>query len=153
VTAVVRRGRRTRSDRGSVLLLVPAGILIVVALGAMAVNAAVIFQGERRAANIANSVANDLATLALDSAHFRDAGAYRLSPDLGAAAHSVRAVALANADGSFVDGSLSISVVAVTPEQIQVTVSGSVEPLWNAPGLGGLVHVEAVAFASAAPAG
>ncbi len=148
---VARRRRSDRSDRGSVLLLVPAGILIVVALGAMAVNAAVIFQGERRAANIANSVANDVATLALDSAHFRDTGTYRLSSDVGAAAESARAVALASADGSFVAGTLSISVVAVTPQQVQVTVSASVEPLWNAPGLGGLVRVEAIAFASAAP--
>jgi len=50
-------------DAGSVLLLMPAAVLIVVVLGAIAVDAAVVYLGERQAADLATSVANDAAAL------------------------------------------------------------------------------------------
>lgn len=58
-----------RSDGGSVLLLMPAAVLIVMVLGAVAVDAAVVYLGERQASDLAASVANDAAAL-LDEARF-----------------------------------------------------------------------------------
>jgi len=132
-----------------VLLLVPAGVLIVIALGAMAVNAALLFQGERRAANVASSVANDVATLALDVDYFRAEGEYRLLGDVSSASETAVAVALASSDGSFVTGSLQVSVVLVTPQEVRVTVTAQVEALWNAPGLPRVTTVGASATATA----
>ncbi len=131
------------------LLLVPAGVLIVIALGAMAVNAALLFQGERRAANVASSVANDVATLALDVDYFRAEGEYRLQGDVSSASEAAVSVAMASSDGSFVPGSLQVSVVLVTPQEIRVTVTAQVEALWNAPGLPRVTTVEASATATA----
>lgn len=69
-----------RSERGSVLLLMPAGILVVVLLGSIAVDFAIAFLGEREVASLATSAANDAATAAVDEAHLRATGEFRLDP-------------------------------------------------------------------------
>lgn len=69
-----------RSARGSVLLLMPAGILVVVLLGSIAVDFAIAFLGEREVASLATSAANDAATAAVDEAHLRATGEFRIDP-------------------------------------------------------------------------
>lgn len=69
-----------RSERGSVLLLMPAGILVVVLLGSIAVDFAIAFLGEREVASLATSAANDAATAAVDEAHLRATGEFRIDP-------------------------------------------------------------------------
>ncbi len=69
-------------ERGSVLLLVPAGVLIVLVLASIAVDFAVAFLGEREVASLASHAANDAVTAALDEAHLRDTGEFRLDPAL-----------------------------------------------------------------------
>ena len=72
---MVRRG-----ERGSALMLVPAGVLILVALAAMTVDSARAFQAKRELADVAASLANDLATeaLVLDSEEFSTTGRLRV---------------------------------------------------------------------------
>lgn len=54
--------RRRRADVGSVLLLMPAALLLVVGLGAIAIDATLTFQAQREAVGDAQSIAHDLAS-------------------------------------------------------------------------------------------
>jgi len=72
-------------ERGSALLLMPAAVLVMIVLGAFAVDAAVVFLAEREVANLAAGIANDIAGAALDREDFY-AGAggdrdVRIDPD------------------------------------------------------------------------
>lgn len=57
---------RCCGERGSVLMLVPAGILVLLCLAAIAVDGAIIFAAERDLANRTAAVAGDLANMAVD---------------------------------------------------------------------------------------
>lgn len=57
-------------ERGSVLLLVPAGVLVLVVLGAVAVDFALAFLGQRELTGAAAAAANDAATAGLSDAAF-----------------------------------------------------------------------------------
>lgn len=73
------RGRHP--DRGSVLMLVPAGVLVLLMLGAMAVDSAVGFMAQRELSSLAAGVANDVAGAALsDPAFYQESGAIRIDP-------------------------------------------------------------------------
>jgi Tfp pilus assembly protein PilX len=63
--------RRLRSQQGNTLLLMPAGLLVLLILAAIAVDAAVLFLGQRRISDLAASVAQD-AVAAVDEARFYD---------------------------------------------------------------------------------
>ena len=52
---------RVRRSRGSVLMLMPAAVLIVLLLGAIAVDSAIVYLRQRQAENIAFDAANDAA--------------------------------------------------------------------------------------------
>ena len=60
---------RLRSQQGNTLLLMPAAVLVLFILAAVAVDAAVLFLGQRRVADLAASVAQD-AVAAVDEASF-----------------------------------------------------------------------------------
>lgn len=74
------RVTRRAPDRASVLMLMPAGVLVVLLLGAIAFDMSLLFLRQRQAASVAADVANDLATLALDEPHYRATGEFRLDP-------------------------------------------------------------------------
>lgn len=77
---------RPRSQRGSVLMLVPAGVLVLVILGSIAVDSAIAFLGQRQLVDLASAVANDAATAALSQpAFYRTDGGPRIEIDGGAA--------------------------------------------------------------------
>src|SRR5690606_36454066 len=57
---------RRRGQRGSVLMLMPAAVLIVLALGSLAVDRAVVFGAQRDLINTAQAAANDAVTLGID---------------------------------------------------------------------------------------
>lgn len=67
---------RHRCDQsGSVLMLVPAGILVLLILAAIAIDGALVLMAQRDLANRAAAVSNDLAVAALsDGALYRDGG-------------------------------------------------------------------------------
>ncbi len=74
------RGRRRRGDRGSVLMLMPAAVLIVVLLGALAVDQAVVFGGQRELVTAAQRAANDAVALGVAVDDLRADGVVRLDP-------------------------------------------------------------------------
>jgi Flp pilus assembly protein TadG len=69
-----------RRERGSVLLLVPAGVLIVLILGSIAVDFSIAFLGEREVSSLAAAAANDAAAAGVDLEHLRETGEFRLDP-------------------------------------------------------------------------
>lgn len=70
-----RRSRaKARAERGSVLMLMPAAVLIMVVLGALAVDSAVIFGAQRDLVATAQAAANDAASLGVDIDRLRGDG-------------------------------------------------------------------------------
>lgn len=67
-------------ERGSVLALMPAAVLVFIALGSLAVDSALTYLGERQVANIASSIANDAATLGIDVVHLYGTGEVVVDP-------------------------------------------------------------------------
>ena len=63
-----------RPESGSVLMLVPSGILVLLVLGAIAVDSAVVFLAQRDLANRTAAAANDLASGAVDDVSFYQGG-------------------------------------------------------------------------------
>jgi hypothetical protein len=68
-------------DRGSVLLLMPAGVLVVLALGAITVDLAIVHLAERDLITAATDAANDGATAGLDLERYRLTGSFELDPE------------------------------------------------------------------------
>lgn len=74
----VRRCRRLVDDEGgSTLLMYPFAILIVFALGAIAIDGAVLFQAHRQAVDVASGLASDISSL-VDEQAFADDGTIRI---------------------------------------------------------------------------
>ncbi len=76
------RSRVTRAsgDRGSILMLMPAAILIVLVLGAIAVDMSVIYLAKHELIDAASAAANDAATVGLNEASLRVGSGYSLDP-------------------------------------------------------------------------
>ena len=135
-------------ERGSVLMLLPAGILVVLLLGAIAFDLSVVFLRQRQASSLAVDVANDLATAALDEVAFRADGTYRIDHE--------RAEALA---GAFLGASdlrkdLDLVEVDVTgPDTVEVRIVLHVDYVFARaiPGTSDGTSVEASATATAVP--
>ena len=62
-------------------MLMPAGALIVLLLGAIAFDLSLVFLRQRQASSLAADVANDVASLALDVPTFRESGSFELDPE------------------------------------------------------------------------
>lgn len=89
---------RCVGDDGSSLMLMPAAVMVVLCLGAIAVDLSVVQLARRDLLDVAASAANDAAGYGLDPAAFRQTGAYRidLARALGAARRAVLAHNLGN---------------------------------------------------------
>jgi hypothetical protein len=61
-------------------MLMPAGMLLVLMLGAIAFDLSLVFLRQRQASSLAVDVANDVATAALDEEAFRRDGEFVLDP-------------------------------------------------------------------------
>jgi Flp pilus assembly protein TadG len=85
-------------ERGSVLALVPAGLLVLILLAAIAVDSSVAYLGRRELAAAADAAANDAVTYGLDEARFRETGNFVLDPARTEEAVR-RAVALRRSEG------------------------------------------------------
>jgi len=68
-------------DQGSVLMLMPAAVLIVLLLGAIAVDLTVVHLRQRAAVSAAASAANDAVTYGLDQSALRRGQGYHLDPN------------------------------------------------------------------------
>ena len=105
--------------RGSVLFLFPVGLIIVLLLGAIAVDLGNVWLQQRRLADAADSAANDAVTFGVDQGALRTGGELVLDParvrtavDRSVRAHDLPAAtgAPAVAIGSDADGDPTIEV-------------------------------------------
>lgn len=71
---------RVRSDRGSVLMLMPVAVLIMFVLGAITVDLTAVRAGQQDLLAAATDAANDAATAGLDEAALRSGRGYQLDP-------------------------------------------------------------------------
>ena len=108
-----------RRERGSVLLLVPAGVMVLLVLATIAVDAAAAFLAQRELANAAAAAANDAVAQIDEAAFYRTAGAVTIDPDRAAA------VADAATAARRVRGvSAGPPVVVVDGDRVTVSVAG-----------------------------
>lgn len=138
-----------RPDRGSVLMLMPAAVLIVVLLGSIAVDFAIAFLGEREALSLASAAANDAATAALDQDRFRATGEFTLDHDR---ARRVVEATLAASSSELRDVTVDISFPIIDgTEGVRVEITGTVDYVFAKaiPGAPDAIEVEASATAVA----
>lgn len=134
-------------QHGSVLMLMPAGVLIVLLLGAVAFDLSLVFLRQRQASSVAGDVANDLATQAVDEEEFRATGEFRLDPDR---ADEIGRALLAQSDVAADIVDLEVDVIGA--DTVQVTVVLHVEYLFAGaiPGANDATEVQATATAVSA---
>ncbi len=113
-----------RRERGSVLMLMPAAIVIVLLLGAIAVDSAIVYLEQRRAYNVAFDAANDAVGAGLDRDIVRTTGEFVY--DVG----RVQAVAAATVEASEMDR-LRLVSAAVEDGTIEVVVDVRVQRLFG----------------------
>lgn len=139
---------RSRGERGSVLLLFPAALLIMVALAAMAVDSAVAFLAQRELVNATAAAANDAATEALSDQSFYLGNRIELSPS------AVEAVAVDRVRALIDEGrhhDLTVQADAVPPAgagcawTVRVVATSRVDEVFGKamPGSAGSVAVKA----------
>lgn len=139
-------------EHGSVLLLVPAGVLVLVVLGAVAVDFALAFLGQRELTAAAAAAANDAAGAALSDAAFY--GSHHGSVEIdGARAERVAADAVARRRSGGVE--VTTMRVEVAGPQVCVTVVGRVPYLFApvVPGMPRTAVVRGQAVATAVVSG
>ena len=71
----------SQRDRGSALMLMPAGLLIVLVLASIAVDMSLVHLRKRQAFELAAAAANDAATAGVDQGRLRTAHDYVLDPE------------------------------------------------------------------------
>jgi hypothetical protein len=74
------RGRDSRRDQGSVLVLVPAGLLVLMILAVLAVDSAVAYLGQQQLHDALSAAANDAVTRGLNEGSFYSSGMVALEP-------------------------------------------------------------------------
>ena len=135
--------RRAHRDRGSALMLVPAGFLVLLMLGAIAFDYSHVYLGQRQLASSAEAAANDAVTYAVDEAAFRSGDGYRLDPALVEEAVT-QSLAAHGISGVRVDAPV---VELLSPTRVRVTLTGTVDHVF-AKAIPGVAH-EARVHASA----
>lgn len=128
-----RRGRRLASERGSALALVPAAFLVLIVLGALAVDSAIAYQAQQQLHDTLAAAANDAVAAGLDDSAFYRRGDVALQP---AAVAEVVCQAVAAADmGRFahlrVDVAVGSAAVEVTGAATVAAVFGRALPGWG----------------------
>lgn len=114
---------RLSGTRGSVLMLMPAAVLVVLLLGALAVDSAIVYLRQRQAYNVAFDAANDAVGAGFDPAIARTEGVIAYDP-ARVEVVARRAVAASGLDG--------VELVAARPEgtAVEVVVAVEVEHLF-----------------------
>jgi len=119
---------RLTSSHGSVLMLMPAAVLIVLLLGAIAVDSAIVYLRQRQAYNVAFDAANDAAGAGFDLEVAREEGEIVYDPDR-VAVIAEEAVAASGLDdvrlvSARPDGTGVVVTVEVTVEHLFVQAFG-----------------------------
>lgn len=107
-------------------MLVPAAVLVLIALAAIAVDSAIVFMAQRQAGDVAAAAANDAAGAALSKGAFYDGGAVDLDP---ARVSAVVADAVAARGGGL--DLVGPPAVVVRGQQVCVTVQARVRYLFS----------------------
>ncbi|MEQ1788284.1 MAG: hypothetical protein ABL966_14625 [Acidimicrobiales bacterium] len=130
------------------LMLMPAGVMIVLLLGAIAFDLSLVFLRQRQASSLAIDVANDVATAALDEGAFRRDGVFRLDPDR---ADALGVELVGASDLRALVEALEVEVVG--PDEVTVRVVLQVDYVFARaiPGASDGTTVTAAATAVAAP--
>lgn len=134
-------------ERGSVLMLMPAVVLVLVVLGGISVDSATVFLAQRELVSAAAAAANDAAAAAMDDASFYEDGDVVIDP-ARAREVAIASVAARAARGMTLTSDPEVTVVG---DRIEVVVHAEV-PLVFAPAVPGVsrsVAVTAVATATA----
>jgi Flp pilus assembly protein TadG len=87
-------------ERGSALILVPAGVLVLIILAAIAIDFSLVFLAQRELTDATTAAANDAAAAAIRPSTFYGSGQLTLDPDAAAriACDSVRGQAASGLD-------------------------------------------------------
>lgn len=104
-------------EHGSAMMLLPAAVLVILVLGALAVDVAVVHLGERQAFGAATAAANDAATYGIDPAAMRSGAAPTIDPV------RARHAALASLAGEQALDPDAAPVVHVDGSSVTVTVT------------------------------
>ena len=139
-------GRPAR-DRGTVLMLMPAAVLVLLMLGGIAFDYAHLFLAKRELSSVAEAAANDAVTHGVDQAAVRRGDGYVLDPDL--VADSVAAsVAHHSPDLHFI-GDPQVEILS--PTEVRVTITASIDYVFTraVPGVAGAATVKVTATADA----
>jgi hypothetical protein len=137
-------------------MLMPAAVLVVIVLGAMAVDLSVVHLGEREVSSAASAAVNDAVTYGLDEAALYETGTYGLDPGR---VREIVATTLAAQEASGSDLRLVGSPVLRdtdgdgAPETVTIRVRMTVGYLFakGLPGAPDTTTVEASATATARP--
>lgn len=116
------RRATSHRQRGSVLMLMPAGVLVVLLLGAISFDLSVLFLRQRQASGVAVDVANDLASAALDESRLRATGEFVLDPER-AASLGARFVDASDLSGQV----LALDVDVLSADTVRVTLTVRVD--------------------------
>jgi hypothetical protein len=129
-------------------MLMPAGVLVMLLLGAIAFDQSLVFLRQRQASSLAVDVANDLATAALDEEGFRGDGEFRLDP---ARAEQLGAALVAASDLSDLVEDVEVEVAGADEVAVRVVVRVDYVFARAIPGAANGTTVTASATAIAAP--
>jgi uncharacterized membrane protein len=135
-------------DRASVLMLMPAAILILFLLASISIDLSLLFLRQRQASSVAIDVANDLASAAFDEGVFRSTGEFELDP--GRADELGQAFVAASDLASAIE---DVQVTVVGADRVEVRLTVRVEYVFAGaiPGAADGSSVTAAATALASP--
>ena len=119
--------RRPIDERGSVLMLVPAAVLVLLVLGAICVDSAVVFLGQRDLANRTAAAANDLAGFAVSDTAFYDGSGAVVVDDDRAVAYTRLAFSPDDVPGGFASWRAE---VVTTGDQVTVIAEAEVRSIF-----------------------
>lgn len=132
-------------ERGSVLMLMPAGILVLIILGSIAVDHGIVFLAQRELENELAGLSNDLSTQALSEDYLYERGGQSI--DRARVEQAIASVNVADIPGAY-----ELEIVP-TIEGTQITLTGRARiRLVFARAVPGVEHeMEVVATATARP--
>jgi len=118
----VTEGQRSR-ERGTVLMLMPAAVLVLLILGGIAFDYAHLFLARRELSSLAEAAANNAVTRGVDQAAVRRGDGFVLDP--GLVVDTVIASVSTHARDLHIVGDPKVDLV--TPTEVRVTITARIE--------------------------
>lgn len=116
-------------ERGTAMMLVPAGFLILIILAAITVDFSVAFLGAREVSDEANAVANDIAAKAVDIDAFRKDGTVVI--DCTKAAELAQEASTRLPPPWLKDATIEVSVCRPDGDTVTVAARGTVDYIFS----------------------